>query len=110
MYQEDSLAHVGTPVHKEGPNSNLELFTRFEREEKIQGMSEAQAFIALPEFPTALARSEYEIGIIVTASQSGGISSWQETVKHLLRHYATITAIKSGLVELRTTAQKEGEI
>lgn len=47
------------------------FFARFVREVKIQGMSEAQAFIALPEFLTGLTRFQYETGFSVTTSQSG---------------------------------------
>lgn len=91
------------------PIQILDFTPRFVQEEKIQGMSKAQAFIALPAFPTRLARSEDKTGIAVTASQFREIYSWKETIQNLLRHYATDRDINSEILDLRGTSKKVGE-
>lgn len=55
------------------PIRTLDFLTRFVMEAIVQGIREAQYFIALLTFLTVLARSEYETGVVVTGSQSEGI-------------------------------------
>lgn len=59
----------------------IKFLTRFVRIADIQGMSEAQAFIAYPSFLKGFSKSQYEAGAEMVFPEEGGISSWSEAVQ-----------------------------
>ena len=71
------------------------------------GMSEAQAFMALPHFLIDNARTQYRA--MQSGSRTSGVTCWQEGEQYLLRTYATTTAIRNATNELRSVRQTADE-
>ena len=91
------------------PITVLTFLARLTRECNILGMSEAQAYIALPYFLTGMALTQYEAARNVVTSRQGGVSSWPEAVQFLLQTFATETAVSQSMMDLRNIRQKHNE-
>ena len=85
----------------------LDFLARFTEECDTLGMSEGQAFMALPKFLSKTASTQYRAR--QHGGSSGGITCWPEAVQYLLRTYATPSAIRKATSDLRSVQQLENE-
>lgn len=63
---------------------------RFVRNANIQDMSEAQARVALPLFFNGFVWNQYVACAEMVFAEEGGIFSWLEAARYLLRNYAQL--------------------
>ena len=91
----------------EDPILIFDFLSRFVEEADTLTMSEAQAFMALPQFLTGTARMQYRAAR--SGSRSGGLACWPEAVQYLLRTYATQGAIRDAIHHLRSLRQDDKE-
>ena len=82
----------------------FDFLTRFVNEADMLGMSEAQAFVALPAFLKGDAEVQFKANLS-GASRLGGVTCWPEAVQYLLETYATPSAMRESLVHLRSVSQ-----
>jgi hypothetical protein len=85
----------------------FDFLTRMVEECDTLGMSEAQAYMALPHFLSDTARTQYRA--MHTGSRSSGVTCWPEAIQYLLRTYATPSAIRNATAELRNICQSNDE-
>ena len=85
----------------------LDFLARFTEECDILGMTEGQAFMALPKFLAKTAATQYRAR--QHGGHAGGITAWPEAVQYLLRTYATPGAIRRATSDLRTIRQLPDE-
>ena len=93
----------------EDPVLVLDFLVRFCKEADTQGMSEAQAYLAVPYFLKGFALNQFESVTETATSSEGGVTCWPEAVQYLLRSYATSTNLQQALLELRDIRQRSGE-
>lgn len=87
----------------------LNFLACFVREANILEMSEAQAYLALPQFLQGFALSQFEAVRDSSAGGDGGVRCWPEAVQYLLRSYATSNEIQRAMMDLRNVTQNPGE-
>lgn len=109
-----SIKELGTHPQKShlrqhGRDPCFTCFARFANEANMLKVSEAQDFIPLPIFLAELAGTQLCTSLS-GASRHGGITSWPEAVYHLLRTYATTSAMSEVLENLRNIRQDEIEV
>lgn len=63
------------------PTLISDFLARFVREADFRGVSETQAFIALPPFLTGFSESQYKAGVEMTRLEKGGVTCWREAVQ-----------------------------
>ncbi len=81
---------------------------RFVEQAAALGMNEIQAYLATI-FPRRIPLEQYEAVPDAHTSIEGGVSCWPETVKSLLRSYATSKAIRGPIKDLRAVQQQSSE-
>lgn len=91
------------------PINNMDFLTRFFNEADILNMPEAQAFIVLPTILADWAEIQFRTKL-VWASRRGGAMCWPEAVHSSSRTYATTSAMRDVLQDLRNVRQKAYEI
>lgn len=110
----DFIKHMDLPLkyhrfYGEEPTRVLDFLARFVREEKIQTMSEEQAFISFPSVLTGFSKIQFEAGAQVLSAGDGGVASWPEAVQYLLRNYAQSTHISAAITDLCAVRQGTSE-
>ena len=73
----------------------LEFLTRYVEETDKLGMTEAQAFALVPNYLSGEAKKQVRSN--TNSSSTGGISCWVQFVDHMLREYATPSAIQEAI-------------
>lgn len=91
----------------EDPIMVFDFLTRFVEEADTIGMSEGQAFVALPHFLTGTASQQFRAS--KNSSRSGGVSSWPEAVQYFIRTYATPATLREAVEQLRNLKQGVNE-
>ena len=91
------------------PIKIFDFLSRFVNEADMLNMSEAQAFIALPIFLADPAETQFRTNLS-GASRHGGVTCWTEAIQYLLRTYATASAMRKFLEDLRNIRQGEDEV
>ena len=76
----------------EDPIRVIGFLRRFTKEADKQLMSEAQAYLALPDFLVLIALSQYEAFADAADPENGGVTCWPEAMNYLLRAHSTSTA------------------
>lgn len=72
-------------------------------------MLEAQVFITIPTFLADRAQTQFRSNLS-RACRQGGITFWLEAIQYLLHTYATASAMREGLEDLRNVRQKKEEV
>ena len=85
----------------------FEFLHKFVEEAGTLGMSESQAYLAVPYFLVNPALNEFDT--TRAASKVGSISVWPEVVNYLLSTYATPSAIRQAVAEFRAVKQAATE-
>ena len=85
----------------------LEFLTRYVEETDKLGMTEAQAFALVPNYLSGEARRHVRSNM--NSSANGGVSCWAQFVDHMLREYATPTALQEAISSLKNIQQKSQE-
>ena len=83
------------------------FLTRMVEECDTLGMSEAQAFMALPHLLSDNARTQFRA--MQSGSRTSGVTCWPEGVQYILRTYATPAAIRNATNELPSIRQSADE-
>ena len=83
------------------------FLTRFVEECDRNRLTEAQAFIVLPQYLTGMA--EVQFRSTRYGSRSGGVTCWPEAVQYLLTKYATPSSIREAVSTMRNIRQMSGE-
>ena len=81
--------------------------TRFTEEADLNGLTEAQALVALPRFLKDEASASFQTA--QSSGRTGGVSSWSEAVHFLLTSYATPSAMREAVLRVHDTKQKGNE-
>lgn len=87
----------------------LDFLTRFVRKENIQEVSVAQAFDAIPSFLTEISLIDLERELEKASPEERGMTSWPETVKHLLPDHSQHKNISQAIKVLKYIRQKLDE-
>ena len=90
------------------PIKIFDFLTRFVNEADMLSMSEAQAFIALPNFLADPAETEFGTNLS-GGSRKGGVTCWPEAIQFFLRTYATAATMREALESLRNIRQAHME-
>ena len=91
----------------EDPILIFDFLSRMVEECDILGLTEAQAYVVLPQFLTGKAAKQFRS--TRNGARSGGVSCWPEAIQSLLRTYATPAAIREAVTTLRGTRQLVNE-
>ncbi len=83
------------------------FLTRFTEECDLNGLTEAQALVALPRFLTGDASLSFQTA--QSSGQSGGVNSWPEAVHFLLTSHATPSAMREAVIRVQEMKQKATE-
>ena len=83
------------------------FLTRFTEEADLNGLTEAQALVALPRFLTGDASLSFQTA--QSSGHAGGVNSWPEAVHHLLTTYATPGSIREAVLRVQEMKQKASE-
>ncbi len=83
------------------------FLTRFTEEADLNGLTEAQALLALPRFLKEDAALAFQTA--QSSGQSGGVNSWSEAVHFLLTTYATPSAMREAVIRVQEMKQKVAE-
>ena len=85
----------------------FEFLTRLTEEADTIGMSEAQAFLALPHYLEGTAAEEFRAS--KHGGHTGGITNWPSAVNYFLATYATPSAIRDATDAYQRLRQKADE-
>ncbi len=83
------------------------FLTRFTEEADLNGLTEAQALVALPRFLRDEASLAFQTA--QSSGHSGGVNSWSEAVHFLLTSYATPSAMREAVIRVQEMKQKASE-
>ena len=89
----------------EDPIRIIIFLRRFVEEAENHLMSEAQAFLAFPDFLEGVALSQFEAIADSVDPYNGGVTCWPEAVDFLLRSFASSTAVGEALTSLDEVKQ-----
>ena len=96
-----------TKFSGEDPIMVFDFLMKFVEEADTLNVSEAHAFIILPK--VLKGRAERWLRSVRNGSRSGGVTCWPEAVNSLLRTYATSSAIRNAVNNLRNIRQQPRE-
>ena len=85
----------------------FDFLTRFVEEADILTLNEGQAFLILPHYLSGSASTQFRA--MRNGARSGGITRWPELVQYFLTTYATPSAMRESIANLRSLKQKTGE-
>ena len=85
----------------------LDFLSRFVEEADMLSMNEGQAYLVLPHYLSGSADTQFRA--MRSGARSGGISCWPELVQYFLSTYATPSAMREAVNNIRTLKQRAGE-
>ncbi len=85
----------------------LDFLSRFVEEADMLNMNEGQAYLILPHYLSGSADTQFRA--MRSGARSGGISCWPELVQYFLSTYATPSAMREAVNNIRTLKQRMGE-
>lgn len=87
----------------------IEFLTILANEDDKCGLSEQEAYMCLPRFLTETAETHYHTAVHASGGEDRLVNNWPTACAYLLKRYASTTAIKNAIQDLRRVRQESRE-